>query len=341
MTNKENRVSSLELLKIILILMVVVLHYFNGNMGGLLSNVDKWSLNYFLAHIVESFCIIAVNVFVIITGYFSCKKNSIKISKVIKLYTIAIFYGIVICAIVFWGTNQTLNLALIKQALHTIFSRWFVVIYCILYLLIPFINKLVLSITKKELEIILIINAIVFYLWYTFFTDTTIQDGGYGIVNFINLYMIGAYIKLYKDDYSDNKKFMILYLLFTILTTAYSFFTSKAWSYATIFNLISSVSIFMAFKNLKIKNSKIINFFATYTFEIYIIHQNSFLAKILYNDIFKSYMFWNNNYMILHLIFTTIGIFLLCVLIEWIRRNTVGKFLDKQIDKINYKILCN
>lgn len=339
MTNKEDRVSNFELLKIILILMVIVLHYFNSNMGGLLANVDKWSLNYFLSHLLESFCIIAVNVFVIITGYFSCKKDNIKISKVIKLYSISIFYGVLISIIVILFTKKALNLHLIKQLIETTFSRWYVVTYCILYLLIPFINKLISSITKRELETILIINAIVFYLWPTFFTTTTIQDGGYGITNFINLYMIGAYIYLYKNNYK-NKLFIVFYIACSILTAVYSIFLYRPWTYATIFNLISSVSLFMIFKNIKIRNSKLINSLATYTFAIYIIHENSFITKLLYNDIFKSNLFWNNNFMIINLVFTTIGIFMICVVIEGLRRKTIGKIIDNQINKLKFKISC-
>ena len=152
MQNKQNRASNFDLLKIILIVMVIVLHYFNGSMGGMFSNESKWSLNYFLSHIIESFCIIAVNTFVIITGYFSCKKNSIKISKVIKLYSIAILYGVVIGIAVIIGTKRTLSLAMLKQIIKVSFNRWYVVTYCVLYLLIPFINKLIASITKKRVR---------------------------------------------------------------------------------------------------------------------------------------------------------------------------------------------
>lgn len=68
---RDQRESNIELLRIILILMVIVLHYLNGNMGGELSHFERNSLNFFLGHIIESFSIIAVNVFIIITGFFS------------------------------------------------------------------------------------------------------------------------------------------------------------------------------------------------------------------------------------------------------------------------------
>ena len=38
----ENRQSNIELLRIVLILMIIMLHYNNGAMGGALANIHKW-----------------------------------------------------------------------------------------------------------------------------------------------------------------------------------------------------------------------------------------------------------------------------------------------------------
>lgn len=76
---------SVSFLKVILIIMVIVLHYFNANMGGLFGKVTSTELNFYISNFIESFCIIAVDCFVLITGFFMYKRNSIKFSKVIKL----------------------------------------------------------------------------------------------------------------------------------------------------------------------------------------------------------------------------------------------------------------
>lgn len=334
----NSRCSNIELLRIVLILMIIVLHYFNGGMGGLLGNVEKWSLNFYLSHFLESLCIIAVNVFVIITGYFSYKKTSIKIAKTLNLYTLSVFYGIIISGIIIFLQKNNLNLSLAKTVATTIFSRWFVVIYCILYLLIPYINKLISNLNKKQLKALIIINSIFFYLWHTFFTNTTIADGGYGIVNFINLYIIGAYIRLYGKESPSRLKSSLIYFGCTLITTLYSFFVGRAWAYSTIFNLVSSIAFFELFRGMNIKNSKIINSLASYSFAVYIIHENSFFVKILYRNIFKSDLYWNSNYMILNLIISTIGIYITCIVIEFVRRLLLKKIMDDNIDKIKYEI---
>ena len=320
--------------------MVIILHYCNSNMGGLLANVEQGSLNYYLAHSIESLCIIAVNTFVIITGYFSCNKKEIKISKPLKLYLLSIFYGVFISGIIIVLTKQTFSINLIKEIILTSFNRWFVVIYCILYLLIPFINKLISGMNKKQFQTLLIINIIFFYIWHTFFTKTTISDGGYGIINFVNLFLTGAYINKFVKTNISKKKLLLIYIISTTLTTIYSFIVSRAWSYSTIFNLISSIALFLLFKSIKIKNNKIINKLATYTFITYIIHENSFLVKILYRNIFKSDKYWNSNLMILNLIITVLGIYIICIIIENIRKLIFKKIFDDKIDNINYIVSC-
>ena len=86
MKNNGNvRQSNIELLRIIMILAIIGLHYFNGEMGGLLVNAKTNTLNYYISHIIESLFIVAVNVFVLITGYFSVSKKSINFRKLIQL----------------------------------------------------------------------------------------------------------------------------------------------------------------------------------------------------------------------------------------------------------------
>ncbi len=337
---KEMRKSNFELLRIVCILMIITLHY-NSSMGGVLNNVETNTVNYYVAHFIQSLCIVAVNAFIIITGYFSYKKNNIKISKIAHLFYLCLVYGILIFGI-YLLLGNTIDKSTILEFIKTIFDRWFVVIYSILYLLIPYINKLINNLSEKELKTLIIINVVFFYIWFTIFTNTTIKDGGYGIVNFINLYIIGAYIKKYKDDYIPKYKTISIYLICAIITTLLSIYTTRsAYAYNTIFNLIGSISLFLTFKNINIKNSKLINKLSTYTFSVYIIHENSFLVKILYRDIFNCDEYYNNNLMPLNMIYTVLGIYLICVIVETIRRLLMEKVVDNKIDRIKYEIHVN
>lgn len=197
---KKYRQSNIELLRIILILMVIILHYFNTEMGGALGHTAPGSLNYYIEHLMESLCIVAVNGFVLITGYFSYKKNNIKVSKVINLILIMIFWGLLLSLLTVFvlRPENIINKQVIKDIVESATNQWFVIIYCILYLLIPFLNKIINNISQDSYKALLVIGLIFFYIWPSFYTKITVSDGGYGIINFVYLYFIGAYIKKYR-----------------------------------------------------------------------------------------------------------------------------------------------
>ena len=79
----NKRKSNLELLRILSILMIITIHYFLYMMNCDFNNLNNFSQtnNFYLVRILESFCIIGVNLFALITGYFMIKKESVNIKK--------------------------------------------------------------------------------------------------------------------------------------------------------------------------------------------------------------------------------------------------------------------
>lgn len=337
MKDNKNRLSNIELLRIILMIMIIIIHYGNPSMGNALN--ENVGMNYYILHILRSITDVAVNTFIIITGYFMINKSEVKVSKVIQLFWITFFYAIIIFASALITKNEVINFETIKVFLKTIMDRWFVTIYIILYLLSPYINKMIKHISKKDYRNLLIILLIFFSVWPTFWSKLTATDSGFGIVNFIILYLIGGYIKLYHDDFKSVSKSTLIWFICTIITTIFSFIsTDRSWAYNSIFNIISSCALFMIFKSINIKNNKFINTLSTYTFSIYIIHNNKFVEKILYGKVFESSQNYNPNYLIINCLIVTILIYFVCVVIEFIRRLIMQKAIDDKIEKINFKL---
>lgn len=342
-SNSGVRNSNIELLRIVLILMVITLHYLNGAdwAGGALSQVVPGSFNYYAVHFMESACIMAVNTFVLITGYFSCNKTNIALAKPIKLYGMLMLYGAIFSATWYLCTKPVINFGVLKFIATAIFYRWFVVIYCVLYILIPFLNKLIHALTQKQLLTLSIINAVLFYVINTFSPWTTVSDGGYGIVNFVCLYLIGAYIRLYRSQPVRRVEGGAFWIC-VLLTTVFSLLPhNRAYSYLSIFNLIAAVALFEIFRGLRIKYSPVINYLASFTFAVYIIHGTGPVPPFLYRKIFHSNLYWNSPCMFVNLIVSVLGIYCICVGIEFIRRCLFAKIWDKQIEKISFRIDCN
>lgn len=80
MNTKRN--IGLDLLRILAMLMIVMLHYLLYS--GALKTEFGTNTNY-IAWIVEAFCIVAVNCYIYITGYFSIN-SKFNVKKVFKLW---------------------------------------------------------------------------------------------------------------------------------------------------------------------------------------------------------------------------------------------------------------
>lgn len=335
---------SVSFLKVILIIMVIVLHYFNANMGGLFGKVTSTELNFYISNFIESFCIIAVDCFVLITGFFMYKRNSIKFSKVIKLILtlfILVFF-VYILIYIFCDLNLSLK-NIISMYLNNVLkdSSWYVWVYCALYLLIPYINELIRSLSDKNLKYLILTLIILFSVFPMVLTDVIIKDRGYGIVNFIMLYIIGAYIG--KNFEKLKKKKMSLYVLiylvcslvtFLLSISSISYLSSKAYLYNSTFNIIGAISFLCIFLKLNIKENKFFNYISRYTLSIYILHTLIILYQIMWKGLFKCDIFYHSNYMFCHMIFSVCCIFILCLTVSIILDNLILKNIFKLIDRI-------
>ena len=76
--------ANLEVLRCVAMMMVVVLHYLGK--GGLLPDLTApLSVQDMVAWLLEAFCIVAVNVYMMISGYFLCE-SSFKLSRLLTLW---------------------------------------------------------------------------------------------------------------------------------------------------------------------------------------------------------------------------------------------------------------
>lgn len=351
---KENkniikRESNYELLRIIAIFMVITLHYLNESMGGILKEVAHKSFNYYIAYFIESYSIIAVNLFVIIMGYFQINKNKSNIYKIIKLIVLAYLYGTLFYFFAIILGEETFNLKelIIQVNPFLAWGYWFIKTYVVLYLISPYLNKLLKSIKKSEYKILILILTIFFNIWPSFFPQAVNSDGGYGIISFVYLYIIGGYLKLYYENKKSFKGNLCLYCCSSFIVFIFSIIHwGTGWSYNFLFNIISTIYLFLAFSKLNIK-SNAINKISTYTFAVYIIHFNKYFIEFIYKGILKCQNFYQSKYFIFHLILSVIIIFLLSVLIEIIRKQIshvvfkyikVDTYIESKLKKFNFKV---
>ena len=143
---QRHNLVGIELLRIVAMMMVVGLHYLN--FGGIL-----WSeavTNRRIAWGIEAFLFVAVNCYVLISGYFLVKAKAFHWSKVGALWAHTAFYALLftLAAIVYTGKW---NLAGIVHSLLPIryTMYWFVTAYMGMYILSPYLSRLACHLENK------------------------------------------------------------------------------------------------------------------------------------------------------------------------------------------------
>lgn len=328
MEQVKKRDSNLELLRIISIILIIAHHYV---IYGDLNNIDL-GLNIILTKFLIVGGKIGVNCFVLISGYFLIN-SKFKVEKIIKLIFEVFFYSISITSILYICNLISINMVdIIKSIMPIIFGKyWFVTAYVGMYIFFPFINAFIKSMNKEKYKVFLIISSIILVCIPTFTTANFIFSN---FIWLIYIYMIGAYIKLYPNKYTEYKNKAIcisifLYCIIVLISVIIVFLgikisiLGKASNYFSKINSIfivpCSIFLFIYFKNIKIKYSKFINNIAKTSFGIYCIHENNFMRNIIWQQLLKTKEFANSNILIIHSIFSICIVFIICAIIDLIR----------------------
>ena len=101
----------------------------------------------------------------------------------------------------------------------------------------------------------------------------------------------------------------------------------------TILAVLTAICSFLFFKNLKIKNSKFINTISASTFGVLLIHSNSTAMRTwLWKNLLKTTDFYSSKFLIVHAFGSVIGIFAVCVFIDFLRIKFIETPLFKKWD---------
>ncbi|MGX7330619.1 acyltransferase family protein [Aerococcus sanguinicola] len=297
---------------------------------------------------------VGVNIFILITGYFlitNCSKI-LDIRKIIKLWGQIIFYSLSIFAIcsIFKIHDYEIITAVKSLFPITFSSWWFASTYFVLYIIHPFLNILLNSLSKKTYQIFLTLLII---MWSVIPTFTTSDFQSNPLWWFVTLYALAGYVRLYGFNHTfTTKRYFIMCGIFSLLTYLSSIvFTllGTQWNifstYATYFYgmekipvLLISLTLFLAFTNLQMNYTNSINTLATATFGVYLIHENIILRPILWINIFQNYQYQNSLLLIPYSIIVVLLVYAICTVIDLIRQKFFEKpfmvIVDKYADNL-------
>lgn len=328
------RLSNIELLRIISILMIVIHHVL---VHGAYNAIDNT-----LLHLMDSFVIYGVNIFLLISGYFTI---NLKWKSIINLFWICSFWKLFhLFYETFIAKTPHSFLEWIAKPLAIPFSSggWFVDIYILLLLLSPIINITLTRMNKKELHMSILLMTI-FNIIYCWGLGREHNASGYSLYHFIYMYCLGYYLK--SSSYSYKYPYLG-FIMCSILTFIYSItIGERAFSYNSPFIIIGAVCVFIAFNKLNIQN-RIINTSAQSVLSIYLLSDGGIFSKNLYqlyNNIIQS----STSVFIVSITISGIvlGVCLFAILMDKVRITIFQKGIypllenisDKYYNKINHK----
>lgn len=347
-------------MRIISMLFIVLYHIL---VHGKIFEHATGSMSLFLAF-VESLILVHVNSFVLVSGYFQCK-GKLKLGKAIKINNMAWFYKVVMMLVLIATSLIAKPDTIIR--LHTYLpidygTYWFINSYLILYLISPFINKLINSLDKKSYKKLLLVGFLAFSILPTVTEGRAFENNGYTLYNFIYLYLVGAYLKLYPLDKSyhfkrqSTKLFRItmLTIVFTcailnniifyfgksligtnsILEVLSSTIIKSSLNYSNPIIIIQSIAYFSFFTVLNLK-SKIINKCSGLMFGVYLIHANPHIHAKLYSTLNLTAGSENSISFMPYVFLMVILVFTSCTIIEYFRQ-LLFKFISTR--KVSIKI---
>ncbi len=350
-SNKTSmRVTNLELYRIITMLLIVAHHYVvNSGLtyaNGPITDNPLSSHSIFLL-LFGAWGKTGINCFVLFSGYFMCQKN-ITLKKFVKLLCEIMFYRIVISSI-FWITG--FEKFTISGLVKVIIPIWnlgtgFFSAYLIFYLFIPFLNVLIhhLSETQHVRLLALVSFSYIFLGTFRPFFSVTMNYTSW----FIVLYLISSYIRLYPKKIFENTRIWRISTIICIFISSISVLVctwlsmklGKSLYYIfvsdsnTLLAVLTSISSFLYFRNMKIPQNKFINTVASTTFGVLCIHANSdAMRQWLWQDMLNNVGYYYSSFCLVHAIGSVIIVFTICSCIDYLRIQFIEKPFFKAFDR--------
>lgn len=330
MEKSRVRETNLEYLRIISMIFIVAGH--SVIHGGVEMPL---TVNGIFSFVMTQGSRIGVNIFVLLSGYFSATKV-ISIDKIKKIYIQVWSYSIIIAMILFaLGKVSCKDIFMSSLPISTS-QYWFATCYMILLLISPALRIFIHNVDRKTFQKILIT---LFILWSVVPTIHIGQPGYSNMGWFVFVYLLAGYMKMYPARYMDRINVLhgiVAYgmlVVFAVVTYIYGynipFFRENAkYLYAemnTVSGIICSILLFLGFRNLKIKSNPKINKIAGCTFGVYLFHDHPLIRKVLWIEVLGNANHIDESLFPLRLSLSIIGVFLIGIVFEYCRQTILGR----------------
>lgn len=331
---------SLDLLKIVAMMGVVVHHILNAMPVSNVNETCQWGgVMCCFEQLWHCLCYCAVDVFVMATGYIMCRLG-FKYIRIFKLWRQVVGYSLAICALatccgVQVGLRDWLN------ACFPILTNqyWFFTQYFALFFTIPFLNRLLEHLSKKELAILLGTGfGLLSCAALISGTDLFATKWGYCYLWFMYLYILGAAIwKLELVKRIQSWQAWAALLVGCVVSAGGAIGAEVlpkiiggggrvgdlAYSYTSPSLVLEAVALFVLFGKIEIKAEwlkRVIGLLAPSTFIVYVVHSNPIVHRAFWDSFWLQFAQWGYGGAIVVSLIGGIVVFALIATVDACRR---------------------
>lgn len=339
MREKQVRLSNIELLRILCMFGVLIVH---ADFGALdiptkQELIDKTGVCVSRTFI-ESFSIVAVNTFVLLSGWFGIR---FKWEALAKLIFQCLFFTCTIYSLYLIG-GGTVTIEGLKSCVMLTKNVWFVKCYIGLFILSPVLNSFVEHSDRKIFKYAIICFFVYQSVFGWMFEAQDWIQNGYSTWSFIGLYLLARYVKIYRPKLSCLKKeyditiyavlstLTALCMLLFVYTNKFTYFI-LFMHYTSPLIIIAALYLLLFFSKINII-SKHINWIAASCFAVYM--QHFMIFPLIMNPLIKNIV--ENNSAFLSSIFISlllIVFFVVAIVTDKIRilvwNNIMNYFIKK------------
>lgn len=346
----KNRQYGLDILRIMAMLLITAIHYVAYS--GVTAAPNLTDYNRVFISCIGGLFVAAVNLFVLITGYFSCEKN-INFKRIFVLWVQVVALGVVLDVIGSLLLEQPLGITTLLKTVFPISTMhyWFFTMYVLLMLVSPIINILISCLTERQHATVCIGGFLLISILFVsnpFINSQLYVADARGIVWFVYLYIVGAGFKKYAWRLKRWKNILGVCAVYLINVVLQFFEISSIKNCQlldgnSVFPFALSVLLFCLFKDIDVKHkiSKwVISAFSACSFLIYILQEHD-LIRAWYWNLFDIPSYASSPYLFVGFIISILALWPIALIVQYLFNfvNPAIVFVYTKIEGIIKKIL--
>ena len=271
-------------------------------------------------------------IFVMLSGYFLINSDGLKFRKALNLWARIFFWSALLYGLFVLSGIRALAFKDALKALLPVTRSlwWFASTYFMLYLIHPYLNRLLHGFTQEEYKHFLKTAVLG---WCVISTMTHPEfSGANHIADFVCVYSVAGYIRLYAGNLG-GKKFLLYALGFIGLNFMSAVIINvismripvvdnavrHMFAMMRPFTLLAVSSLVIFFRNLNIPDSKVINTIASASFGVYLIHDSRLVRPLIWKKLFHVASYQDSPYLIPYSLAVILAVYISCTVIDLVR----------------------